>query len=69
MSDELSVDDAISTYFFNSQLISISSNRYVLIVPDRCKYHVGIQSILDRLCNDVDLDISYVSPKSVLHIL
>ena len=35
----LSLDDAVESYFFNSQLIRKTDGSYLLIVPSRCKDH------------------------------
>lgn len=41
---ELSLEDAVSTYFFNSQLLN-----NVLIASKQCETHPGVQKILSRL--------------------
>jgi succinylarginine dihydrolase len=46
---ELSVDDAVATYIFNSQLISRGDGTFVLVAPAECNEHAGARALLDRL--------------------
>ncbi len=50
--DELSVDDAVRTYLFNSQLVTAPSGGLVLIAPSECREHAGASALLDRLVAD-----------------
>ena len=58
---ELSLNDAVSTYFFNSQLISKEGKMH-LIATKQCENHPGVQKILQKLPVDqvyyVDLNES-----------
>lgn len=47
--EELSVPDAIRTYLFNSQLVSLADGTMRLIVPGECEEHPGVKTILERL--------------------
>ena len=46
---ELSVDDAVATYLFNSQLIARADGRFLLVAPAECNEHAGARALLDRL--------------------
>jgi succinylarginine dihydrolase len=48
-SQQLSLADAVSTYFFNSQLLSKDGISYTLISPSECKNHAGLQQVIERL--------------------
>ncbi|BDM63950.1 N-succinylarginine dihydrolase [Shewanella sp. NFH-SH190041] len=47
--DAISVNDAISTYLFNTQLLTLSDNNMVLIAPTNCEQHAGVKAYLDHL--------------------
>ncbi len=62
--DELSVDDAVGTYLFNSQLVTLPENaehgvhpdghgRMVLIAPLEVREHAGAHACVDRLLAEV----------------
>ncbi len=46
---EFSVDEAVATYLFNSQLISRGDGTFVLVAPAECDEHAGARALLDRL--------------------
>jgi succinylarginine dihydrolase len=46
---ELSVDDAVATYLFNSQLIARNDGAFLLVAPAECNEHAGVRALLDRL--------------------
>ena len=50
--DELSVADAVATYLFNSQLLALPGDRYLLVAPEECRVHRGTAQILDRLVGE-----------------
>lgn len=47
-SSELSIADAVSTYLFNSQLLSIEDGKIALIAPSECGNHAGVRVLADR---------------------
>ena len=47
--NELTVDDAVSTYLFNSQLIARPDGTYLLVAPAECAAHPRARAVLDRL--------------------
>lgn len=49
---ELSLSEAVKTYIFNSQLVSINSNEMYLIVPMECKESVSAQKVLHKIISD-----------------
>ncbi len=47
--DELSVEDAVSTYLFNSQLLELPDQTFALVSPSECSNHAGVRGVVDRL--------------------
>lgn len=58
--DQVSVEDAVSSYLFNSQLISLSDEDMALIVPGECQESAPVWAFLNRLLEDPDNPISQV---------
>lgn len=48
-SDELTVEDAVRTYLFNSQLVSLPDRRMLLLCPSECEEDSGTRTVLDRI--------------------
>jgi succinylarginine dihydrolase len=46
---EVSVEDAVSSYLFNSQLLSSADGRQVLVVPQECRENARVAAYLDSL--------------------
>ena len=46
---ELSLKEAVATYFFNSQLIQNQDDSVALLLPGGCRHHSGVQSVLTRI--------------------
>jgi len=46
---QLSLADAVSTYLFNSQLVTLPDGGMLLVCPIECKEHEGTQRVLDRI--------------------
>ncbi len=59
---ELSIVDAVKTYFFNSQFVALDSNQFLLLCPLSCKNHAGVQSCIKQLSHLIDgqLVVDYV---------
>ncbi|WP_210395684.1 N-succinylarginine dihydrolase [Motiliproteus sediminis] len=45
----VSVDDAVSSYLFNSQLISLDEQRMMLLLPEECRQNQRVWSYLNEL--------------------
>lgn len=48
----VSVADAVSSYLFNSQLLSLPNDQSALIVPAECQNHAPVWSFLQQLLQD-----------------
>jgi succinylarginine dihydrolase len=59
-SNELSVEDAVITYLFNSQLISTLSGDMALIAPSEVKEHPRASAVVQRILNDKANPINHV---------
>ncbi|HEY3179409.1 MAG TPA: N-succinylarginine dihydrolase [Casimicrobiaceae bacterium] len=46
---EISVNDTVATYLFNSQLIARADGKFLLAAPAECNEHAGTRALLDRL--------------------
>lgn len=49
---QVSVTQAIDTYLFNSQLLSLENNKIMIIAPSECKNEPAIWNYLQNLVND-----------------
>ncbi len=47
--DNLSLKDAVQTYFFNSQLVTLSDGAMALIAPEECRSHPAAKAQIDLL--------------------
>jgi succinylarginine dihydrolase len=47
--DELSLTDAVSTYLFNSQIVTLPDGSMALVAPLECRDHPGVQRFLARV--------------------
>ena len=57
---ELSVADAVSTYFFNSQLLDLGGDRFALIAPGESEAHPAANALLRQLQSEgVLTDVHY----------
>ncbi len=54
-SDELSVADAVSSYIFNSQLVTLPNGTMLFLAPEECRTNPSARSVLDRLRDEVDV--------------
>lgn len=59
---ELSLEEAVATYLFNSQLVTLPDSRMLLLCPIECELHPGVQKVLGRLRREVERvrDVRYV---------
>ncbi len=49
---EVSVQDAVTTYLFNSQLLSRDDGSMMLVLPQECREHAGVWRYLNRLLEE-----------------
>jgi succinylarginine dihydrolase len=54
--DELSIEDAVSTYLFNSQLLNLTCGKFVLVAPSECMNHAGVSRQVGRLIDGGVID-------------
>ena len=47
--DDLSLDDAVNTYLFNSQLVTLRDGAMALICPAECRDHAAAAAVIDRI--------------------
>ena len=47
---QVSVSDAVSTYLFNSQLLSRDDGSMMLVLPQECREHAGVWGYLNEPC-------------------
>lgn len=59
--DQLSVKDAVETYLFNSQLITLpDSKNMILIAPFECQNNLRVKSFIDNIIDDSSNPINSV---------
>lgn len=60
-SKQLSIEDAVATYLFNSQLITLPNNKgMALIAPDECQNNIRVKTCIDELIASSDNPLSAV---------
>ncbi|MCS7465247.1 N-succinylarginine dihydrolase [Stieleria sp. ICT_E10.1] len=52
----VSLDDAVSTYLFNSQIVTTETGETVLIAPEDCRQHAGVNTLLGELVEGKTFD-------------
>jgi len=50
--EEVSIKDAVETYLFNSQLVTLPDRTMCLIVPSECRANPGTKIVLDRILHE-----------------
>lgn len=53
---ELSVEDAVQTYLFNSQMLELPSGKFALVAPSECMNHAGVEKVVHSLISEGFLD-------------
>jgi succinylarginine dihydrolase len=48
-SDEVSMQDAVTTYLFNTQLVDIGAGKMAIVAPIECKENANTHRYLDKL--------------------
>lgn len=56
----LSVQDAVLTYLFNSQLITLNDGSMALISPIECETHPRVKSVIEEIINDKSNPVTQV---------
>lgn len=56
----LSLQDAVSTYFFNSQLLTLPNQTMLFLAPEECKHHPNTASLINTLLADKNNPIQHV---------
>jgi succinylarginine dihydrolase len=51
---DVTLEDSVATYLFNSQLVTLPTGRMALIVPQECRDSMGIWAYLQKLVEDHD---------------
>ncbi len=59
-SHEVSLEDAISSYLFNSQIVTISPNEMLLIAPSEAEQIPSVLSYLEQMMAKKDLPIKEI---------
>lgn len=49
---QVSLDDAVRSYLFNSQLLNVDDDNMILVVPGECREVPAVSDYLDRLIED-----------------
>ncbi|QEG01239.1 N-succinylarginine dihydrolase [Stieleria maiorica] len=52
----VSLDDAVATYLFNSQIVTAADGQTVLIAPEDCRSHRSVAMLLQELVDDGTFD-------------
>jgi succinylarginine dihydrolase len=47
--DEVSLEDAVNTYLFNSQIVTLPAGTMALICPVECREHAGAAAVVERI--------------------
>ncbi|OAI42890.1 succinylarginine dihydrolase [Verrucomicrobia bacterium SCGC AG-212-E04] len=50
--DELSLDESVACYLFNSQVVTLPSGAMALIAPSECEDHPGARRMIERMIAD-----------------
>jgi succinylarginine dihydrolase len=54
--DELSLEVAIETYLFNSQLVALPDGETCLVAPGQCERNENVSVLIDRIVSDEGFD-------------
>ncbi len=61
--DQVSLEDAVNTYMFNSQLVTKPDGRMLFVTPIECQEHDGVRRSLERIVgedNPID-EVAYIN--------
>ena len=54
--DELSLERAVETYLFNSQLVALPDGETCLVAPGQCERNENVSVLIDRIVSDEGFD-------------
>lgn len=54
--EELSIEDAVSTYLFNSQMLALPNGKFALVAPSECENHADVRRLVASLLEEGILD-------------
>jgi succinylarginine dihydrolase len=57
---EISLSEAVKTYMFNSQIVTLPDQTMVLIAPQECEISLPVRSLFQRLIEDKQIPIQQV---------
>jgi len=52
---ELSLDEALQTYFFNSQLVSLGKGKMCLLMPQECEESASVMRLIEKITSETDI--------------
>ncbi|MGQ3889050.1 N-succinylarginine dihydrolase [Legionella sp. CNM-1927-20] len=58
--DKVNINEAVTTYLFNSQLISLPNGSMALIAPSECEVSIPVRNFIDELVADTSNPINQV---------
>lgn len=59
-SEELSIEEAVSTYLFNSQIITLADGEMLLVAPSDCEENARSKAVVNRILTDKSNPINQV---------
>lgn len=57
---DVSVSDAVNSYLFNSQLVTLPNGHMALIAPSECEHHPRVKPFLDMILADTHNPLSHI---------
>lgn len=55
---DVSVEDAVRTYLFNSQLVTLPDHRMALVLPRESEQHPGVRRVVDSMVSDPECPVA-----------
>lgn len=55
---ELSLEEAVKSYLFNSQLLSLPNGEMVIVAPAECEEMPSVKRVLDKLCAKPEIPVA-----------
>ena len=68
--NEISLDEAVQTYLFNSQIVTLNDGSTVFVVPTECQENKKVRQYLENLANQTHLpikEIHYLDLRESMH--
>lgn len=57
----VSVDDAVASYLFNSQLLSKADGKMLIVVPEECRQHENVWAFLTEMTTSADSPVDEIA--------